>query len=119
MTDQQLDLAECEAALREQKAANKRLSAELVAKAARIAELELQVQTLAEEKHNQLERVADIEAMYKFEATHNGMRMIEIGELKKRVAELEAQVANLTAYAQAVTARGNDGVLYADGCKPE
>lgn len=72
--------------------------------AARIAELESNFAAANEALRMAAERVADIECMYQHEATHNGLRMIEIGGLKKRIAELEAAQAN--------------GRTYSEGCTP-
>lgn len=63
--------------------------------AKRINELESNFAAANEALRLAAERVADVEAMYEFEATHNGLRMIEIGGLKKRIAELEAENGSL------------------------
>lgn len=119
---------------------------QIATQAAQIRQLEAQLAatlTTNEALRLAAERVADVEAMYEFEATHNGLRMIEIGGLKKRIAELEAENGSLQEsldgkgrgmwevidmkdraleeYAQIVAELKTqlaDGRTYAEGCKP-
>lgn len=136
-------IAELTAALADAQAYNATLVNDLAKVQRRVNELESNFAAANEALRLAAERVADVEAMYEFEATHNGLRMIEIGGLKKRIAELEAENGSLQEsldgkgrgmwevidikdraleeYAQIVAELKTqlaDGRTYAEGCKP-
>lgn len=112
-------IAELTAALTDAHAYNATLVNDLAKAQRRVNELESNFAAANEALRLAAERVADVEAMYEFEATHNGLRMIEIGGLKKRIAELEQTILYLTAQCQEyVEQLQSDGKTYSEGCKP-